>query len=229
MSTQTAGPGPITSLAAPSEQHLLFLFLPVKTGQTGDAEASAQQSFQAIVGSPDADPGPDTRALTGVHFSMFYALKAGTTPGLPVPSFQTAEGKDLLIAVAIYDSNFIPYISAFTSQPRIAAGLDLLLGQLDESGIVPPTDPTSAAFILANGGVAVNNDEFIQLLMRYNFGDPAIPGAAKQPVNTPANPKYTLGATFPGMTVGNILRSYPDAQTLWPWPPVEITFAPAGQ
>jgi hypothetical protein len=226
MSTQTTASGPITSLPAPSEQHLLLLFLPVKTGQTDQAAAAAKQAFQQPL-LPTT--GPDIRALTGVHFFMFYGLDAGATPGLPVPSFQTAEGKGLLVALAIYDSNFIPYISAFTSQPPIAAGLDLLLTQLDESGIVPPTDPTSAAFILANGGVAVNNDEFISLLMRYNFGDPAIPAAAKHPVNTPAHPKYLLGATFPGLTVTHILQSYPDAKTLWPWPPVDITFAPAGQ
>jgi hypothetical protein len=158
---------------------------------------------------------------------MFYPLPADTTPvpALPVPSFQTAKGKDLLVVLSIYDADFGPYISAFTSNPAIAAGLDLILSLMDESGIVQPTDPTSAAFILKHGGVAKNNTAFFKLLMRYNFADPTIPGAAKLPPNTPANPKYQFGATFPGLTIGSILQNYPDAPQLWPLPPVDITFA----
>jgi hypothetical protein len=157
---------------------------------------------------------------------MLFGLAAGETPNppLPVPSFQTAEGKDALIVISLYDADFAPYISAFGS---IAGQLDLLLGGLDETGIVDDDNPTSAAFILANGGVAANTVGFFSLLMRYNFADPTIPAAAVLPANTPANPKYLLGATFPGLTNAAILQNYPGATSLWPWPPQPITFAPS--
>ena len=220
--------GPITSVAAPQEQHMLFLFLPLKKGAIprsiaalSDAVAPSASTEQSAEGA--AAPGPDNRAATGVHFFMFYGLPAGETPSLPVPSFQTAEGKDALIVISIYDADFAPYISAFGS---IADQLNLLLAGLDESGIVSDDDPTSAAFILANGGVAANTVGFFSLLMRYNFADPTIPAAAKFPVNTPANPKYILGSTFPGLTVGALLN-HPDIAANYPWPPVEIKFAPS--
>ncbi|HEY0782804.1 MAG TPA: hypothetical protein VGE98_10135, partial [Thermoanaerobaculia bacterium] len=196
-------------------------------GSLKPALEAAQPAFAA----PKAAAGADPRALTGVHFFMFYGLAADTqpVPALPVPTFQTAAGKDLLVGLSLYDANFGPYIDAFTSQPPIAAALDALLTTLDESGIVEPTNKTSAAFILKRGGVAKNSSAFRTLLMRYNFGDPTIPAAAKFPVNTPPQPKYLLGATFPGLTVGSILQSYPNAQELWPWPPVAITFEPAAK
>jgi hypothetical protein len=231
MATKTTPqPGPITSLSAPLEQHLLLLFLPLKKGSLKAARDSAQQAF-AATNPASAAAGADPRALIGVHFSMFYALPADTAPvpPLPVPTFQTAKGKDLLLAMSLYDADFGPYIAAFTSNQQIAAVLDLLLKTLDESGIVKPTDKSSAAFILAHGGVFKNPGAFTTLLMRYNFGDPTIPAAAKLPVNTPPNPKYVLGTPFPGMTVGNILQNYASAQALWPLPPVTITFAPAAK
>jgi len=220
--------GPITTVAAPQEQHMLFLFFPVKKGTLKKSVSAAQNVFTALVPKKKAaTAGPDPRIATGVHFFMFYPLPADTTPkpALPVPSFQPAKGKDLLVVVSIYDADFGPYISAFTSNPAIAQGLNAILSLMDESGIVPPTDPTSAAFILKHGGVAQNNTAFFKLLMRYNFADPTIPGAAKFPVNTPPKPKYLFGATFPGLTIGSILQNYPDASRLWPLPPVDITFA----
>jgi hypothetical protein len=218
---------PITSLAAPQEQHMLFLFLPLKKGaiaKTISGVSGLVAPKAAAADSPEAaaDPGPDNRADTGVHFFMLYGLADGETPGLLVPSFQTAKGKDLLVVISIYDADFAPYISAFGS---IADQLNELLYALDETEIVDDTDPTSAYYILHNGGVAANTVGFFSLLMRYNFADPTIPAASVLPANTPANPKYLLGATFPGMTNAAILQNYPEAASLWPWPPVPITFA----
>lgn len=222
------GPGPITSLSAPQQQHMLLLFFPLKKGTLHQAISG----MRGLVGQDAGDgaaPGPDTRTMTGVHFFMFYGLPADTAPSGPtaVPSFQTAPGKDLLVVLSIYDADFAPYITAFTSQPAIANALNGVLSVMDESGIVDPSDPTSAASILSNGGVEPDSVNFFNLLMRYNFADPTIPAANVFPVNTPANPKYLLGATFPGLTVGAILQSYPNAQTLWPWPQVEIQFDPS--
>lgn len=225
---------PITYLAAPQEQHLLMLFFPLQKGKLAEAlgavgglTSSSASSTDDTTSNEVAAGGPDTRAATGVHFFLFYGLPADTepTPALPVPSFSTAPGKDLLVVLSIYDADFTPYISAFTSQPAIAYGLNAILSLMDESGIVPDTDHTSAKFILSNGGVAQNNLAFVDLLMRYNFADPTIPGAAKLPVSGLSHPKYVLGATFPGLTIGSILQNYPNATALWPSTPVDITFA----
>lgn len=218
---------PINSVTATNEQHMLFLFFPLTKGTLPKSITAAQNVFSVLgPNKKGATAGPDPRVSTGVHFFMFYPLPADTTPkpDLPVPSFQTAKGKDLLVVVSIYDADFGPYISAFTSNPSIAAGLNTILGLMDESGIVEPTDPTSAKFILKHGGVARDTTAFYKLLMRYNFADPTIPGAAKFPVNTPPKPKYLFGATFPGLTIGSILQNYPDAPQLWPVTPVDITF-----
>lgn len=232
MSTKEKATAPITSLAAPSEQHMLFLFFPLKKGTLPQALERAQASFGAPLvpaASESVAGGVDPRAQTGVHFFMFYGLPAGTTPqpALPVPSFQTAPGKDLLVVMSLYDADFGPYISSFTSLPPIAQGLNGILTLMDESGIVEPSDPSSAAFILAHGGVAKNNASFLKLLMRYNFSDPTVPAANVFPVNTPAHPKFLLGATFPGLTVGWILQNYPQAGSLWPLPAPAIQFAPS--
>lgn len=234
MNTQEQAATPMTSLAAPAEQHMLFLFFPLKKGSLPQALEGARTSFgaQPTLASCQAESaadGIDPRVQTGVHFFMFYGLPADTTPqpSLPVPSFQTSPGKDLLVVISLYDADFGPYISAFTSQPPIAQGLDTILSLMDESGLVEPSDPSSAAFILAHGGVAKNNSSFLTLLMRYNFADPTIPGANVFPVNTPASPKYLLGATFPGLTVGAILQNYPQAESLWPLPAPAIQFSPS--
>jgi hypothetical protein len=212
---------PITYVKAAEQQHMLFLFLPVKKTGLTDALTSVHELHQQIQGVPSA--GPDLRASTGVHFFLFYGLGDGQTPGLPVPSFQTFPGKNLLVVQSLYDADFAPYISSFVNFPPIAAGLNEVLKAMDETGIpgVDPDGPTSAKFILANGGVVKNAAAFNCLLMRYNFADPTIPAAAKSP--GPA--KYTLGGTFPGLTIGKILEHYPDADTLWPFPPVDIEFA----
>jgi hypothetical protein len=132
--------------------------------------------------------------------------------------------KTCLLSKSIYDADFGPYISAFTSQLQIATALNLVLSLLDESGIVDPTDPTSAAYILANGGVYKNSNAFIQLLMRYNFSDPTIPGATSAGINPVQNPKFTLVSTFPGLTVGMMLQNFGEQ---YPFPPVPITFDPS--
>ncbi|MFL6336187.1 MAG: hypothetical protein ACJ754_23020 [Pyrinomonadaceae bacterium] len=224
-----AAVGPIVALPAAQQQHMLFLFFPLQKGALKKVLGHVQNITGPQPAAARAGEGGDPRVTTGVHFFMFYGLPADQTPtpALPVPSFQTAKGKDLLVVLSIYDRDFGPYISAFTSQPIIAAGLDGILGAMDETGIIPNTDPTSAYFITHNGGVAQNTTAFFKLLMRYNFADPTIPAANNFPVNTPTNPKYLLGATFPGLTVGWLLQNYPDAGTLWPLPAPKIKFAPS--
>jgi hypothetical protein len=209
---------------------MLLLFLPVTKGLAGSLATETNKSLSAVT-------GPDLRAATGVHFFMFYGVPDGAASTLPVPTFKSVAGKDAFVILSIYDAPFTPYISAFTSVPAIAAGLDFVLQAMDESGIIAPTEPTSAAFILKNGGVFKNSASFIKLLMRYNFADPTIPAAtgASAIANPQAHPKYFLGATFPGLTVGSILQSYPQAAALWPLPSPQITYidsvgaaAPAG-
>ncbi|HEY0140913.1 MAG TPA: hypothetical protein VGF48_08455 [Thermoanaerobaculia bacterium] len=213
---------PITTLQPSEQQHMLLLFLPVQKG----IAAALSQNTNALLSA--AGSGTDLRAATGVHFFMFHGVSDGGASSLPVPTFQSAAGKDLFVVMSIYDAPFTPYISAFTSNAAIANGLNLVLQAMDETNIVPPTDPTSAAYILAHGGVFKNSANFISLLMRYNFADPAIPAAtgAGEIVNPQPNPKYFLGATFPGLTAGAILQSYPSAGALWPQPAVPITYVP---
>lgn len=231
MSTQKQATAPITSLAAPAEQHMLFLFLPLKKGTIPKALEAARSAFHvqppaAASQTEGTADGADPRVATGVHFFMFYGLPADTRPQppLPVPSFQTAAGKDLLVVISLYDGDFGDYISAFTTNPLIAMGLKAILSVMDESGIVEPGDPSSAAY-LAGKDVPLDGTSFLKLLMRYNFADPTIPAANVFPVNTPAHPKFLLGATFPGLTVGWILQNYPQAGALWPLPAPKIQFA----
>jgi hypothetical protein len=211
---------PITKISAAEQQHLLFLFLPIKAKKLAHALESVDNLQKAIKALP-AD-GPDLRAATGVHFFIFYSLANGKTPGLPVPSFQTMPGKDLLVVQSIYDADFAPYISSFVTNPFIAAGLNQILESMDESDIpgVDPNGPTSANFILANGKVEKNPDAFNCLLMRYNFGDPTLAASSNAP-----GAKYTFGTNFPGLTIGKILKNYPDAKTIWPAPLGKIEFA----
>ncbi|MES2556920.1 MAG: hypothetical protein V4604_12260 [Bacteroidota bacterium] len=216
---------PITFVAAPQQQHMLFMFLPIKKGTFKKAVEAVSELSNAAKMVTTGTQGPgDIRASTGVHFSFFYGLPADTTPVnpvLPVPSFQTAPGRDLLVVQALYDADFAPYISAFVNVPAIAIGLNYVLSITDEID-VDPNDPTSAAFILANGGVVSNPDAFNCFLMRYNFADPTLP-ASLAPVSK--TQKYLFQGTFPGLTVGNILQNYPDANTLWPFPAAPIEFA----
>jgi hypothetical protein len=210
---------PITSIPAAEEQHMLLLFLPLKK-KTNEKVTKAIETLNAEVKA-----GNDLRAATGVHFFMIYHLADGKTPHLPVTSFQTMPGKDMLVVLSIYDADFAPYIASFVTNPIIAMGLNGIVNAMDETGIMDPEDPTSAAFIGVNGGVAANPDAFNCLLMRYNFGDPTVPAAAKIPAGS--NYKYVLSATFPGLTVGKILQNYPDATTLWPSNPVDIKYEPS--
>lgn len=200
-----------SSIPPEKRQHMLFLFLPVKKGSLPK------------LNPPDTGDSipPDVRATTGVHFAMFHYVPEGAPSILPVPTFQAPPGRDLLIALSLYDAEFVPYISAFTSIPSIAQGLDLLLSNMDETGIIADDDPSSAVSILARGGVAQNNEQTIQLLQRYNFGDPDIAGVAGDSLILPSGQqRYSFHATFPGMTVGDVLNNYPNASKLWPWPPV---------
>ncbi len=213
---------PITYVKATDQQHMLFLFFPVKHEAKAEALEKVSQLQHHIMARSAAESGPDLRASTGVHFFMFYLLLDGHNPGLPVPSFQTFPGKHLLVVQSIYDADFAPYISSFVNVPAIAEGLDNILKIMDETGIpgVDPKGANSAYTILKNGGVAKDPAAFYCLLMRYNFADPTIPASIKSPLTN----KYILGGTFPGLTVGKILQNYQDAESLWPSKPVEIEF-----
>ncbi|MGY4537124.1 hypothetical protein ACVW0P_001540 [Mucilaginibacter sp. UYNi724] len=210
---------PIKSIPAAEQQHMLFLFMPLKKKTSPAVVSQAISSLQTEIKNIT-----DPRAATGVHFFMFYHLLDGQAPqpGLPVTSFQTMPGKDLLVVQSLYDADFAPYISSFVTNPVIAWGLDQIVNAMDETGIFPASDPTSAISIKENGGVAQNPEAFNCLLMRYNFADPTIPASAKIPADTKY--KYTLGVTFPGLTVGKVLQNYPDAPALWPFPPADITY-----
>jgi len=227
-------PDPVTKVAAPDEQHLLFLGLPIVFKPNSDPAAAVMGLLGG--GSPSSDP----RAATGVHFFMTYLLLAGLPQPVPppFPLFQlppvnpdTNEPRHLLVVMSIYDADFGPYIGAFTRDPGFAAQLDKLLAVLDETGFIDPSDPTSAAGILANGGTFQNPDAFVQLLMRYNWADPTLPASILgSTVNPPPNPKYVLGATFPGLTIARLLNTttgYPGASQLWPYPAVPIEYAPS--
>ncbi len=216
----TTAVSPITSIAKAQEQHMLFLFVPLKSG----APPVEEPLHRILAGPPPQDP----RAAEGVHFFMFYRMMAGEKSRIAVPTFQPAPAgpsgkpKDLLVVLSLYDADFEPYISSFLTDPMIVKGLDLLLSVIDESGIVPDSDPTSAVYILSHGGVVKNANAFFQLLMRYNFADPTIPAVGPGGwKNQPSAPAYKLGAQFPGLTVGMVLKpgvGYPNALGLWPAP-----------
>lgn len=218
MTSMPDATSPLAPLPADKRQHMLLLFLPLKK----DVFSKLSEQRENENSKP-----LDLRATTGVHFAMFHYVPEGAPSFLPVPTFQSAPGKDLLIALALYDADFEPYISAFTVHPAIAQQLDLLLSALDETGIVADDDPTSAASILARGGVEQNNEQLIQLLLRYNFGDPNLSGAAGDALILPSGgQRYSFHATFPGLTVGDVIDNYPNAGKLWPWPPVSAGAVP---
>ena len=204
--------GTLNPLPADKQQHMLLFFFPLRKGV-----------FAQFTARPENNQSPpqDVRATTGVHFAMFHYVPDGAASFLPVPTFQAAPGKDLLLALSLYDADFEPYISAFTVVPAIARQIDGLLTILDETGIVADDDPSSAVSILKRGGVAQNNEQFIQLLMRYNFGDPTLAGTTGTLDLAPGpNRRYAFHAVFPGLTVGDVIANYPNAGKLWPWPPV---------
>jgi hypothetical protein len=214
---------PITKIAKAQEQHMLLLFVPLNSKLVPPPSVS---SFQSIfMEAAAADP----RAATGVHFFMFYLMRAGDKSRIVVPTFQPAPAgpsgvpKDLLVVLSIYDADFEPYIGSFLTDPKIVQGLNTLMLAMDESGIVPDSDPTSAKYISQHGGVVKNAASFYQLLMRYNFADPTVPAVGPGGVaNPPVKPwPYLLGATFPGLTIGMFLKAvggYPNALQLWPAP-----------
>jgi hypothetical protein len=211
---------PITNVPVGEQQHLLFLFIPLKKGTVHEAIKKVEELKHLSKASNEssADPRPDT----GVHFFMIYGQADGQpTKGIPVPGFQSFPGKDVLVVMSLYDNDFAPYIKSFFAIPAVVTGLNGLLYLMDESGIpgLNPEDPSTAINIAKNGGVVKNANPFYCMLMRYNFADPTLAAGSSA-----AGAKYTLGATFPGLTVGKILNNYPDAKQLWPFPPVAINF-----
>jgi hypothetical protein len=214
------------------QQHMLFLFFPIKKGLFHKALEGAQLLHHAVkTAANDPGPGPDMRAQTGVHFFMFYAVPAGSKSKLPVTTFQPMPDKDLLVVQAIYDGEFTDYIGSFVQQEAIEKGLNLIVSLMDESNIpgIDANGPNSANFIIGNKGVKSNPDAFNCLLMNYNFADPTLAGKA---VDKLTNPLF--GATFPGLSVSNILTNYsvngvPGVE-LWPFPPkIDIQFPPSSK
>ena len=145
---------------------MLLLFVPLNSKLIPQPSATTFQSI--FTEAAAADP----RAATGVHFFMFYLMRASDKSRIVVPTFQPAPAgpdgvpKDLLVVLSIYDADFEPYISSFLTDPKIVKGLNTLLLAMDESGIVPDSDQTSAKYIRQNGGVRKNENLFIQLFFR---------------------------------------------------------------
>ncbi|SNR24575.1 hypothetical protein [Flavobacterium sp. ov086] len=215
MSTPKVITVPITE-----QQHLLFLFIPVTKGMLGKAMIAAEQVKKAANSVPP--PVGDLRKTTGVHYFTIYGQEDGKpTPGIPVPGFQSFPGKDVLVVMSIYDGQFDTYISAFFKIKEVVDGLTLLLGIMDETGIpgVDPNGLTSAKHILIKG-IEKNASAFYCLLMRYNFGDPILSAGD----NKDKKNKYVFGTNFPGLTVAKIIDNYPNAATIWPPVPDEVTY-----
>jgi len=221
---------PITYLATPEQQHLLFLCLPIREVPTAPPEAGLMPTLRTLVsgGHSNAGNGFDPRPATGVHFAMVF-LQLARVPSPAPPPFQVFQVppsyedkqthlpvvRHLAVVMAIYDADFGPYIEAFTNDQAFAVTLDTeVLANLDETGFVTDDDPTSAKNIIANNGTYANPDAFIQLLMRYNHADPTKP----------------INAVFPGLTATKILKrsgGYVNGNQLWPFPPEEIEYAPS--
>src|SRR4051812_43135468 len=102
----------VTAVAAADQQHLLLLFIPLKKGKLAEATAAAQELQQQHAATP-----PDIRAATGVHYFMICPIADGAKSTIPVTSFQTMPGKDMLLVMSLYDADFAPYISAFVTVP----------------------------------------------------------------------------------------------------------------
>ncbi len=214
------------SVSITDQQHLLFLFIPLKKGKLAEAVKAAEHLNGAhVAAQADANAnGFDPRKTTGVHYFMIYAQADGQkTPGIPVPGFTSYPGKDVLVVMSIYDGQFDAYISAFFVSDQIVAGLDALMHLMDETGIpgVDPDGPNSANHIIKMKGVKKNALAFYCLLMHYNFGDPVL--ACGQ-----TGGKYVFNTNFPGLTVAKIIDNYPNAASLWPLAPQTYTF-PASQ
>jgi hypothetical protein len=214
MSTPQVITVPITD-----QQHLLFLFIPLKKGVLAEAMLAAEKVKEAAKLTAAAPVG-DLRKTTGVHYFTIYAQADGQpTPRIPVPGFQSYPGKDVLVVMSIYDGQFDAYISAFFQIDSVVKGLDTLLLLMDETGIpnVDPAGKTSAAYIHKMGGVKKNPLAFYCLLMRYNFGDPVFSAGDK-------GGDYIFGTNFPGLTVAKIIDNYPNADKIWPAVPGQVTY-----
>ncbi|MEN2398322.1 hypothetical protein GKZ90_0000915 [Flavobacterium sp. MC2016-06] len=204
------------------QQHLLFLFIPLKKGVLAEAMLAAEQVKEAAKLTAAAPVG-DLRKTTGVHYFTIYTQADGQpTPGIPVPGFQSYPGKDVLVVMSIYDGQFDAYISAFFQIDAIVKGLDTLLLLMDETGIpnVDPQGKTSAYYINKMGGVKKNPLAFYCLLMRYNFGDPVLSAGDSDNKNR----EYTFGTNFPGLTVAKIIDNYPNADKIWPAVPGQVNY-----
>ncbi|WP_337968047.1 hypothetical protein [uncultured Flavobacterium sp.] len=209
---------PVITVPITDQQHLLFLFIPLKKGFLTEAMGAAQKVKEAA--APLTAPTGDLRKTTGVHYFTIYAQADGVpTPGIPVPGFQSFPGKDVLVVTSIYDGQFDAYISAFFEIDAIVQGLNGLLHLMDESGIpnVDANGKTSANYIAKMGGVKKNALAFYCLLMRYNFGDPILSAGDK-------NGKYVFGTNFPGLTVAKIIDNYPNADKIWPPVQGEVSY-----
>jgi len=208
MSTPKVITVPITD-----QQHMLFLFIPLRKGVLAAALAAAEKVKEAAkLATVSATDSFDFRKTTGVHYFTIYAQADGQpTSGIPVPGFQSFPGKDVLVVMSIYDGQFDAYISAFFEIKEVVDGLDTLLLLMDETGIpdVDADGPTSASHIHEMGGVKANPLAFYCMLMRYNFGDPILSAGDK-------GGKYVFGANFPGLTVAKVIDNYPDAAASWP-------------
>jgi hypothetical protein len=200
------------------QQHLLFLFIPLKKGMLEKAMTAAEEVKSAAKAA--VAQGGDLRKTTGVHYFTIYAQKDGqATPGIPVPGFLSFPGKDVLVVMSIYDGQFDAYISAFFEIDAVVNGLNNLLFLMDETGIptVDANGPTSANHIAKMGGVKKNALAFYCLLMRYNFGDPVLCAGDK-------GGKYVFGTNFPGLTIAKIIDNYPGADKTWPATPGQVSY-----
>lgn len=200
------------------QQHLLFLFIPLRKGTVPKALAAAEVVKEAAKSA--AAPTGDLRKTTGVHYFTIYGQADGqATAGIPVPGFQSFPGKDVLVVMSLYDGQFDAYIDAFFEIDDVVKGLNLLLAFMDEEGIpgVDPNGRTSAKHIIKMEGVKKNAKAFYCLLMRYNFGDPTLSAGEKKG-------KYVFGTNFPGLTVAKIIDNYPDAGKLWPAVPDQVSY-----
>ncbi|WP_316636104.1 hypothetical protein [uncultured Flavobacterium sp.] len=207
---------PVITVPITDQQHLLFLFIPLKKGALAEALLAAQSVREAAIAET---PVGDFRKTTGVHYFTIYVQADGApTPGIPVPGFQSYPGKDVLVVMSIYDGQFDDYIGSFFKIKKVVENLDRLLKLIDEEGIpgVDPNGRTSAKFI-SKKGVVENKAAFYCLLMRYNFGDPVFSAGDK-------NGKYIFGTNFPGLTVAKVIDNYPNADKIWPPVPGQVSY-----
>jgi hypothetical protein len=178
---------------------MLTTVLPLKA-EEGSIAAATMALVGALAGvfAPGRDLGtPDLRPSLGIHFVATYVVP----PSAPLnrPHFGIT---------VIFDNDFFLYLASFTGHKPVAASFDAILMQMDESGIVPPTEKSSAVSILSHGGSYKRSLEFARLLNRYNY--------TRQDLE---NKTCVVASTFPGLTARAIVTNYPNALTLWPAKP----------